>query len=198
MSAEIECIREPSRAAVLLDELRLRVLEEAREPAAAAAIAERRGLPRQRVTYHVQALAKAGFLERAGTRRKRNLVEQRWRVTARSFVLAPTVLGPLAAHPRTITDPLSAGHLLVLGSQLCSEVGESVAQARAADKRLSTLSINAALHFESAAQRAAFARALRDAVSEVVAKFSSPAGRPHRLMVGCWPIPKEITDAPET
>jgi biotin operon repressor len=59
------------------DDLRMRVLDEAREPTSATAIAERLGLPRQRVNYHVQALAKAGFLQRAGTRRKRNLVEQR-------------------------------------------------------------------------------------------------------------------------
>jgi predicted ArsR family transcriptional regulator len=177
----------------------MRVLDEAREPTSATAIAERLGLPRQRVNYHVQALAKAGFLQRAGTRRKRNLVEQRWRASARSFVLAPTVLGPLAADPRRITDPLSAAHLLALGAQMCSELAESMAQAREADKRLSTLSINTAFHFESAEQRAEFARALRDAVTDVVARFTSPAGpdapgRPFRLAVGCYPTPKETDD----
>jgi hypothetical protein len=82
---------------------------------------------------------------------------------------------------------------------MCSELAESMAQAREADKRLSTLSINTAFHFESAEQRAEFARALRDAVTDVVARFTSPAGpdapgRPFRLAVGCYPTPKETDD----
>ena len=196
MTAELESVGDPGRAAVLMDPLRRQVLAAAREPASASAIADRLGLGRQRVNYHVRALAKAGFLRRAGTRRKRNLVEQRYVATARSFVLAPEILGPLAADPRRITDPLSANHLLALGAQLTGELSESIRQATDADQRLSTLSIGSAFRFESPGQRAEFARALRDVIADVVARFTSPdtegaKGRPYRLVLGCYPIPKD-------
>ena len=181
-------------AGLLLDPLRLRIVREAQEPTSAAALAERLGLPRQRVNYHVRALADAGFLHKAGTRRKRNLVEQRYVASARAYVIAPTVLGPVAADPRRITDPLSAAHLLALAAQMQAEVGVASRQAAEQDKRLSTLSIRADLEFESPTQRAAFAKALRDAIADVVGKFSSASGsggRPYRLVVGCYPPPKE-------
>lgn len=190
---------EPQAANVLLDPLRLRILEAAQEPASAARIAEALELPRQRVGYHVRALADAGYLRKAGTRRKRNLVEQRWVASARAYVVAPTVLGPMTPDPRRITDPLSAGRLLALAGQVQSELGESTRQAAAAGQAISTLSIAADLEFESPAQRAAFAKALRDAVTEVVARHSNnpgSGGRPFRLMVGCYPPPKPVSPTP--
>lgn len=192
--ADVASIETSESAGLLLDPLRLRIVREAQEPASAAALAERLGLPRQRVNYHVRALANAGLLRKAGTRRKGNLVEQRYVASARAYVIAPTVLGPVAADPRRVTDPLSAAHLLALAAQMQSEVGVASRKAAEQDKRLSTLSIRADLEFDSPAQRAAFAQALRDAVTDVVGKFSSPSGsggRPYRLVVGCYPPPKE-------
>lgn len=194
---DVATVEASDRAVVLLDPMRLRILSEAQQPASAATIAERMGLPRQRVNYHVRALAKAGFLHKAGTRKKRNLVEQRYVASARAYVLAPTVLGPVAADPRRLTDPASAGHLLGLAGTMQSELGRSARQADAQDKRLSTLSIDAEIEFESATQRAAFAQALRDAITDVVGRFSSnpgSGGRPYRMIVGCYPKPKEESD----
>ncbi|MEM6994292.1 MAG: helix-turn-helix domain-containing protein [Myxococcota bacterium] len=193
---DVAMVHSSAQASALLDPLRQRIIMHAQAPVSAANIAEQLGLPRQRVNYHVRALANAGLLRKAGTRRKRNLTEQRYVASARAFVVAPTVLGPLAADPRRITDPLSAGKLLALAGRLQSELGESAAQAADEDKRLSTLSIEADLEFESPTQRAAFARALSQAVTDVVGRFSNnpgSGGRPFRLVVGCYPPPKAET-----
>jgi DNA-binding transcriptional ArsR family regulator len=195
--ADVATIEASQLASVLLDPLRLRIVAEMQEPRSAATVAERIGLPRQRVNYHVRALAKAGYLRKAGKHKKRNLVEQRYVASARSYVLAPTVLGPLAADPRRVTDPLSAGRLLALAGTVQSELGRSARQAAAEDKRLSTMSIDAQIEFTSAEQRAAFAEALREAITNVVGRFSSnpgDGGRPHRLVVACYPQPKEETE----
>jgi hypothetical protein len=182
----------------LLQPMRLRILERAHEPVSAATIAAEIGLTRQKVNYHVRALAKCKFLRRAGRHRKRNMIEQRYVASARSYVLSPDVLGRLQADHRHIDDVVSVSRLLALGSRMCAELGQVSAAAAAADKRVATLSIATDVRFTSAKQRAAFATALRDAVTDVVSQFSSPfvgdgttpaRGKPFRLVVGSYPIP---------
>ncbi|MGH7717620.1 MAG: helix-turn-helix domain-containing protein [Gemmatimonadaceae bacterium] len=195
---ELETVDDGRRAAVLMHPMRLRILQLAGAPASAADIAGRLGQPRQKVNYHVRELARARFLRRAGTRRKRNMIEQRYVATARAYVIDPGVLGPLGADPRQMSDALSAGYLMGLASLAQAEVAQASRDAAAQKKRLSTLGIHSELRFESAAQRAEFTRALEAAVLDVVATHASPSrlpdgrpgsGRPYRLVAGCYPIP---------
>lgn len=196
--SDVETITDGSRAAVLVQHpLRPRILSLAREPASATQIAATLGEARQKINYHVRQLHRAGLLKPAGRRKRRNMVEQRFVATARSYVLAPQLIGPLAADAGQVADALSAAYLVALASQAQGELTSAVAAASAQGKRIATLSLNAEVRFESAEQREAFARALRTALTEVVAEHSSPAtnsdgspgsGRPFRLVVGCYPI----------
>jgi hypothetical protein len=197
---DVETITGGSQAAVLVQHpLRPRIMSLAREPASATQIAAVLGEPRQKVNYHVRQLHHAGLLKPAGRRKKRNMVEQRFVATARAYVLAPQLVGPLAAEAAQVADVLSASHLVALTSQAQAELATVMAAAGAQGKRVSTLSVSAELRFESAEQREDFARALRSALTKVVAEHSAPAtkrdgsagvGRPYRLVVGCYPIPK--------
>jgi DNA-binding transcriptional ArsR family regulator len=169
----------------------------AREPASATELARRLGLPRQRVNYHVRELERAGFLRAAGRRRRRNLIEQRYVATARSYVLAPALLGPLAPDWRSITDTASADYLLALAEQVRSDVSRAADEASAEGKRLSTLSVKSQFRFETPEERTRFAEAVRQAVVEVIARYTSPntreggrpgRGRPYRLVLACYPV----------
>lgn len=199
MTIEVEGIAEPARARALLHPLRLKLLGLLREPASAAEAASRLGLPRQRVNYHVRALARAGFLRRAGRQRKRNMVEQRYVATARGYVLAPEVLGPVAATG-PVEDAWSASYLLALAARVQSEVLQALRNVPAGGERLATLGLESAIRFENAEQRAAFTRALEKALVEVLARHTSPdhlvdgapgAGQRYRLMLGCYPLADE-------
>lgn len=200
----LERVADRRRANVLLRPLRLRILQLAREPASAAQIADTLGHPRQNVNYHVRALARAGFLRKAGTRRKRNMTEQRYRATATAYVLDPALLGPVAPDLRTMTDAFSATHLLALTTRAQAELTTAWREARGQGKRLATLSIASEVRFEHAAQREAFSRALERAIVEIVATHASPftapdgsrgKGRPYRLVLGCYPIPPNMATA---
>lgn len=196
--ADVECISEVQRAGVLLQPLRLEILCRARTPQSAAAIAEQMGLPRQKVNYHVRQLEEARFLRRAGRRLKRNLVEQRYQATARAYVLAPQVLGPLKALPQEEQDRFSAGYLLALTSQSQQDLSVLMEAAEKEGKRLPTLSLSASIRFRDPRQRQQFTEALQDAVTEVIGRFTAPdrapdggpgQGRPYRLFLGCHPAP---------
>ena len=190
----------------MLHPLRLRILGLAREPTSAAEIAGRLGLPRQRVNYHVRKLAERGLLRRAGRHRKRNMVEQRYVASARSFLLVPDLLRPVEADWRGIPDTASAAYLLALTAQVQSDVARARELASREGERLSTLSLKSQFRFEGSGQRADFARALREAVVDVIARFTSvdelpgggPApGRPYRLVLGCYPYAGQGESAPE-
>lgn len=195
---EALCLTELEQASVALHPLRLETLRLLRSPGSASQVAERLGLPRQRVNYHVRELHRVGLLRRAGRRNRRNLTEQLYQATARSYLLAPDVLGPVGADPEHVEDRLGATYLLALSGRLQKELAAQSRRASREGKRLATLSIDADLRFESARQREAFAVALRDAVARVVAEHASPdsrddgrpgAGRPYRLVLGCYPRP---------
>ncbi len=205
-SAALQSVTTVQRAASLLHPLRLRLLSMAREPVSATELARRVGLPRQRVNYHVRELERAGFLRAAERRRRRNLIEQRYVATARSFVLAPELLGPVAADWRTIQDTASADYLLALNEQVRADVARAADEAAARQQPLTTLSIKSQFRFETPADRAAFAEAIRRAVVDVIARHSSPnrlengrpgRGRPYRLVLACYPAPSEEPETPK-
>jgi DNA-binding transcriptional ArsR family regulator len=199
-------VAEIPRAAALLHPLRLRILEALREPDSAAGLARRLRLPRQKVNYHVRELARTHFLERAGQRRRRNMVERRFRTTARGYILSPELLGQLGVPRGKAEDAFSAAALLGLMARGQSEVGRASREAAEKGKRLATLSLSSELRFESAEQRARFAAELRRAVVEVVGRHASPytrvdgsaaPGRPYRLILGCYPIPSQKENSME-
>jgi DNA-binding transcriptional ArsR family regulator len=186
-------------AALLAHPLRPRIVALAREPVSATELAGRLGLPRQRVNYHVRLLARTGFLRRAGQLRKRNLIEQRYVASARAYVLAPGVLGPLAMTGHTPEDAFSAVRLIGLAAEVQSDVSRALAASAPRGKRLATLSIDADIRFDSPEQRTAFTEALQSAVTEVIGRHTAAAttpsgapgaGRPFRLVLACYPAGK--------
>jgi len=193
---DLEWIADHAKAAAVLEPLRLSILQIARSPISAAEIAGRLRLQRQRVNYHVRRLADQGLLRRAGRHRKRNMTEQRYVASARAFLLAPELLGPVVPDWREISDTAGAAYLLALASRLQTDVARAEAQFMREGRRFSTLTLKSQFRFESPAQRAEFARALRQAVVDAIARFTSPdegsgarqaPGGPYRLVLGCYP-----------
>ena len=119
---DVAVIEEPGAAAVALDPKRARLLSEMAEPVSAAALAARVGLPRQRVNYHLRALEKHGLVQAAGERKWGGLTERRLVATARSYLISPAALGPLACDPGRTRDRLSASYLIALAARIVREV----------------------------------------------------------------------------
>jgi DNA-binding transcriptional ArsR family regulator len=193
---DIEVIADPAAAVSALDPIRSRLLAELTEPASAAALASRVGIARQKVNYHLRALEDHQLVIEAGERQWGGLKERLLVATAASYVVSPGALGPVAADPSRSNDRLSASYLIALAARAVREVGEMWALARAKNKRLATLSIDAAIQFRSPADRAAFTQELSEAVTSLVARYhdeSDPRGRGYRLVVAAYPKPKEDT-----
>jgi len=191
---DLEVIESPAVAAIALDPTRARLLAELVEPASAAALAARLGVARQKVNYHLRALEAHGLVGVAEERHWGGLTERRMVATAASYVISPGALGPVAPDPGREADTLSASYLIALAARIIRDVGGLLRLARAKDKRLATLSIDAQVRFKSAAERAAFSKELAETVASFVARYhdaSTPGGRSHRLIVLAHPLPHE-------
>ena len=189
---DVAVVEDPAAAAVMLDPRRSRLLAELSEPASAAALAARLGLPRQQINYHLRTLEKHGLARVADERKWGGLTERRLVATARSYLVSPTALGPLATDPGRTRDRLSASYLLALAARVVREVGRLLRRSDETGKRLATLSLDTEIRFASPGARARFSRDLVAAVGELVRRYhdeAAPGGRPHRLIVSAHPTP---------
>jgi DNA-binding transcriptional ArsR family regulator len=182
---DVEVIEDPAAAAVALDPIRARLLRELAEPASAATLAERVGLARQKVNYHLRTLEAHGLVEPAGERRWGGLTERLLVATAASYLISPGALGEVEA------DRLSARYLIALGARMVREIADLARRAERTGKRLPVLALDTEIRFASPADRAAFTDELTGAVTALVSRHHDPGGRPHRLVVAAHPLPKE-------
>ncbi len=191
---DIQVIENAAAARVALEPMRSRLLSELATPASAATLAARVGLARQKVNYHLNALAAHGLVQPAHERKWGGLTERLLVATAASYVISPGALGPVAADPGREIDRLSAGYLIALGARVVREVGGLVRRAQDTGKRLATLAVAAEVRFKSAKDRAAFSSELTEALTKLVSKYhdeSAPGGRTHRLLVVSHPLPQK-------
>lgn len=190
---QIAVIDDPVAATIALEPTRARVLAELVKPGSASTLAQRLGLPRQQLNYHVRALEAQGLVELVEERPRRGCTERILQASAASYVLSPDALGPAAADPVRTADRLSASYLLALGARAIREVATLLKGAEAAGKKIPTLSIDTEIRFRSPAERAAFTRDLAEAVAMLAARYhdgNASGGRWSRLVVFAHPRPE--------
>jgi len=188
--AALDLIHQPSRAAALLHPLRLRLLENLRQPESASGLARRLRLPRQKVNYHLHELEKARLVELVEERRKGNCIERVVRATARYYLINPAALGKLAADPAELQDRFSSAYLVAVAARAIGNLATLRERAVRAGKRLATFTLETEIRFASAADRSAFTEELANQFARLVAKYhdeKSPGGRRFQFFLGAYP-----------
>lgn len=198
---DVAVIEDPAAAEASLDPIRARLLAELAEPGSATMLAAKVGLSRQKVNYHLRALERHGLVELVEERRKGNVNERVLRATAASYVISPAALATVQPDPGRSPDRLSARWLLAVAARLVRDVGDLIAGATKAQKRVATFAMDGEVRFSSAAERAAFAEELAGAVTALVGKYhdeTAEGGRDHRVVVAVHPSVKAKTVEPDT
>src|SRR5690606_31182603 len=96
---ELEVIVRPQVAVLALDPVRNRILAALATPGSAASLAERVGLTRQKVNYHLRVLEEHGLVEPLEERQWGGLTERVMVASAASYVVSPAALGAVGADP---------------------------------------------------------------------------------------------------
>src|SRR6185436_5028341 len=158
-----------------------------------ASLANRVGLARQKVNYHLRALEAHGLVRPVEEKRWGGIVERRVVATAASYVVSPAALGHAANDPDRHSDRLSARYLIALGARVVREVGQLLRGSKEQGKQLATLAVDTEVRFRTPAERAAFTAELSEAITGLVARYhdaEAPGGRAHRLIVVSHPSPR--------
>jgi DNA-binding transcriptional ArsR family regulator len=186
--ASLATVRDADRAAHLVNPRRGPLLAHLGEPTSAAALARKLGLPRQRLTYHLRELERAGLIECVSRQRKGNCVERLMRVTARAFVISPEASGALGAA--TASDRLSAAAQLQAAARTIQEVAALEARATREGKRLATLTLDTVIRFANPGDRRAFTEEITDTIARLTARYhhaEARGGRSFRLVICAHP-----------
>lgn len=112
MSGSKRAAREAETLHALAHPLRVRILDQLREPASAAEVARRLNESRQNLNYHLKELARGGLARRIGTRRAGGFTETLYQASADSVVV--TSEGPVALADCD-TAAVESGELLPAG-----------------------------------------------------------------------------------
>ena len=194
-----------TRPSALLDDLdtallalapvRRRILTALTEPASAAGLSERLGLPRQNIGYHLNALEAAGLVQLAGERRKRGFTERLF-VAAQNHVFDPAMMqAPPDPDAVEAQDRHAADHLINTASTMVRDVARMRQDAAAEGTRLLTLTVEADVTFATPADFDTFTEDVSAAVAAIARRYASPAGRRYRLTAVAHPAVAKPTPA---
>ncbi len=197
----VAVIESTDKAAAALQPLRLSLLERLAQPASASALARDLGMTRQKLYYHLNALLKAGLVERVEERRKGNCIEVIMRAKARAFVVGPSALREVGADPQKVQDRFSWSYLVALCAKAIAQLAILRRGADAEGKQLATLAIESEVRFASAKARSAFANEIATSFAQIASKYHAPdakEGRTFRVFACAHPqLPASETDANE-
>lgn len=187
-------IRNAKAAEVLMHPIRQQLLSLLAEPASAAAVAQTAGITRQIANYHLKELEAAGLVEAVQERKRGNVTERILRAKALAYTPSPEVAGPVQANPDLVADRFSIEYLESLAARMLSEVAQVEEQPSTVGGRVPSMSLEAAVKFRSAQDRAAFASDLSAAVKKLIDRYhfaGSTDPDTYRFLLIAHPVPRE-------
>ena len=192
---ELLAIRSVEQARVLLNPIRIKLVELLREPRTCAELASALDLTPQRINNHLKALRDAGLVRIASRRQVRNLVEATYQAEGKAYWLSPRIVREDPPTDRALRDELSLHNLLVTAEEIQEDVAELLS--RTDDEEVPSLGLSIEITLGSAESRNAFTREVLEALRPVVERYQEPQsneGRGYKLQLLCYPEPNPTKD----
>lgn len=188
-------IEDLDRAMTLLKPQRLEILRRMDSPRTCPELADYFGESAQKVYYHVKALETARLVEKVEEKRVRGAVEGYYQASARSYWLAPTLVGQIGT-PTQARDQMSLRVLLGLAEEVIEDTGK-LGSASALGTDVPSLSLSAHIHLPDARRRAEFLTEVQAVFQQLAIKYGLPENKDpvitdeqgFRLVLLCYPKP---------
>jgi DNA-binding transcriptional ArsR family regulator len=180
------------QAMTLLHPLRIDLLKQMGETRTCPELAEMFDSTPQKIYYHVKALEKAGLVEKVEERRVRGAVEGYYRAKARSYWLAPHLVGQVGGE-KAAQDQTSLRFLLTLAEEVQDDIGR-LGQKSEAGQDVPSLGLSAHIYLPDGERRAAFLEDVQQVFTDLATKYGIPpdeandlVGKSFRLILACYP-----------
>ena len=194
----LDVIDDPARARVALQPIRLRPLEQMKQPQSAPQLAKAMGMPRQRVLYHLRTLEAQRLVEAQDHGNVGRRIDRSYVRTATSYAIAPKTLGGVAVDSQTVADAFSSAYLSAVASRALNDLAALGRAAAARGKRVPTLTLETDVRFATPADQRRFADELTAALAALAARYhqpDAPQGRTFRVFACGYPaVPSRPTE----
>lgn len=188
-------IEDLDRAMTLLKPQRLEILRRMDTPRTCPELADYFDESAQKIYYHVKALETARLVEKVEEKRVRGAVEGYYQASARSYWLAPTLVGQIGT-PTQARDQMSLRVLLGLAEEVIEDTGK-LGSASALGTDVPSLSLSAHIHLPDARRRAEFLTEVQAVFQQLAIKYGLPETQTpvitdeqgFRLVLMCYPKP---------
>lgn len=184
------------QAETLLKPQRIELLKSLEMPHTCPELAEQFGRSPQQIYYHIKALEKAGLVEKVAERRVRGTVEGHYQAAARTYWLAPKLVGQVGSE-RQAQDQMSLRFLLSLAQEIHEDIGRLGHQS-ALGKDVPSLGLSANIYLPDGRRRAAFLQEVQQTFQALAQKYGLPEddvsdepGSEFRLVLACYPAREE-------
>jgi DNA-binding transcriptional ArsR family regulator len=189
MMQDVCYIEDVAQAMALLKPIRLEILRRLGEPRSCDELAEVFEDSAQKIYYHVKALQEAGLVDKVSEKRVRGTVEGYYQAKARSYWLAPKLVGKVG-FPQQARDQASLRVLLQLAEDVIDDTAH-LGSASEAGQSIPSLSLSAQIHLADANQRAQFLEELQSTFQSLALKYGVTADSDEsanfRLVLMCYP-----------
>ncbi|MBI5927945.1 MAG: helix-turn-helix transcriptional regulator [Chloroflexi bacterium] len=179
------------QATTLLKPQRIELLKRMGEPRTCPELAGFFGQTPQKIYYHVKELEKAGLVVKTDEQRVRGVVEGYYQAKARSYWLAPHLVGRLGGE-RPAKDQASLRFLLTLAEEIHDDVGR-LANKIEANQDVPSLALSAHIHLPNGRRRAEFLQEVQTFFQDLARKYGLPdetapdENADFRVVLGCYP-----------
>jgi len=181
------------QAVELLKPIRIELLKWMGEPRTCPELAEFFHESPQKIYYHVKALEKAGLVEKVEERRVRGVVEGYYQAKARSYWLAPTLVGQIGGA-QTTQDQTSLRFLLTLAEEVQDDIGHLGNRSEAGEE-VPSLGLSAYIYLPNGERRTEFLEDVQAMFQTLARKYGIPAdnqpgeteGKSFRLILAVYP-----------
>ena len=173
----------------LLKPRRVAILRQLAEPRTCTELAAIFEQTPQQIYYHVKVLAQAGLVNKVSERRVRGTVEGHYQAAARSYWLAPQLVGQVGSQQQA-EDQASLRMLLSLAEEIHADIGR-LGQRTEVGEHVPSLGLAADVYL-SASRRSAFLIEVQAAFQQIAEKYSGEEGMTDladqfRLVLACYP-----------
>lgn len=189
---DIFYIEEMEQAIALLKPIRVEILKQMEEPTTCPELADFFEESPQKIYYHIKALEKVGLVEKTDEKRVRGVVEGYYQAKARSYWLAPQLIGKIGGE-KLAQDQMSLRVLLDLAEEVHEDIGKLGHQSEIG-KPVPSLSLSAHIYLPDATRRSEFLAELQSTFQQLARKYSIPPDdldivdeQGLRLVLMCYP-----------
>ena len=186
-------IESVEQAATLLHPFRIDLLQQMVEPRTCPELGAAFDMSAQKIYYHIKALEKADLVEKVSENRVRGVVEGVYQAKARSYWLAPKLVGLIGGEQAT-KDQTSLRFLLMLAEEMHEDIGH-LGQKSEIGVDIPSLGLSAHIYLPDGSRRAAFLEDVQTVFQALARKYGIPAdemgeelaGKAFRLILASYP-----------